>query len=112
MNNPVLCAGVGMLSVVTNGRLLMDGQWTERVYLPQKWCDCCQPLNACVSTDAEIRLKAICSLLGFYATYRHSGTSYRSRLQGRSTPRRPSSLENGTDRFSRNVGNQLPLYAA
>jgi uncharacterized membrane protein len=30
----ILCASVGMLSVVTNGRLLMEGQWTMSVYLP------------------------------------------------------------------------------
>jgi len=32
----MLSASVGILRVVTNSRLLMEGRWTESFYVPQK----------------------------------------------------------------------------
>jgi hypothetical protein len=43
--------------------------------------------------------------------YRRFGTTYRYRLQG-SRSHGLLALENGTERFSRNVGTELPLCAA
>jgi len=40
-------------------------------------------------------------------SYRRFGTTYRSNLQGSSI----LTLENGTDKLSRNVGEKLPFYA-
>ena len=45
-------------------------------------------------------------------SYRRFRTTSRSRLQGSSSPRRMSSPENGSDRFSRNVLNHLPCITS
>ena len=60
----------------------------------------------------------ICALLGNYATcscnfYRRCGTTYRSRLQGsRNQKKIFLTPEDGTDKLSRNVCKELPLYSA
>jgi hypothetical protein len=55
----------------------------------------------------------ICAFLGFTQRrvvihYRRCWTTYRPHLQGSRNP----TLEDGTDRFSRNVGKGLPLETA
>ena len=49
----------------------------------------------------------ICALLGYYVAY--SGNSLPTFRDNLSVP---FTLEDGADRFSRNVGEELPLYAA
>ena len=44
--------------------------------------------------------------------YRHFGTTYGSIFQGLESLFDLPTLENGIDRLSRNVGKELPLYAA
>jgi hypothetical protein len=78
-----------------------------------------------MKVDKNIFYTENCVLLGCYAAYSGNslptfGATNRSRLQGLRNPRKKPAIlrcavyigEDGTGRLSRNVGKELPLYAA
>ena len=69
---------------------------------------------ACVISNLRLEVDENCSLLGYYAA--KSGNLLPTFRDDLSVPfsdfKNPKKPEDGTDRFSRNVGKKLPLLAA
>jgi len=64
----------------------------------------------CEISGFRRNIDEICALLGYYAA--HTGNSSQIFRGNISAPSSRVPLEDGADRLSRNVGKELPIYAA